>query len=87
MRNLQTEVTIQTDNMSLYYNLETDVRYKQGVDVGVAQGVAQGAAEKTRALTIKHLRKNVFSIVEIADIVDMPLAYVMDIQNEIGTEI
>jgi predicted transposase/invertase (TIGR01784 family) len=94
LRNLQTEVTTQTDNMSIYYDLETDVRYKQGVGVGIEQGVAQGieqgieqGAEVTkRNLTIKHLRKNVYSVVEIADFVDMPLEYVLAIQKEIATE-
>jgi hypothetical protein len=72
--------------MSIYYDLETDVRYKQGVDVGVEQGVAQGAAETKRALTIKHLRKHVFSIEDIADFVDMPIEYVLGIQAEIAGE-
>jgi hypothetical protein len=72
--------------MSIYYDLETDVRYKQGVDVGVAQGVAQGVAEAKRALTLKHLAKNVFTLAEIADIVDTPIEYVIGIQKEIAEE-
>ena len=91
MRSLQQSVTIQIDSMSLHYDITKDVRFQQGIEKGELQGIEKGidlgiekgATLKAHAMVMKLLRQNAMGADEIADFVEVPLAFVLECQKEL----
>ena len=84
LRSLQTEIIYQIKNMSLEYDVRQDLRYIQGAEEATAVA-AKAAAEATAkaAKTISNLfSKGILTAEEIAEIVEMPLAFVLAVQNK-----
>ena len=81
--------------MPVTYNMETDIRYNQGIEKGIREGVEKGiregmkkgvekgVLEHARTSIIKLLRNGKLSDVEIAEINDVPLSYVLELKKEI----
>ena len=92
LRSLQTEIIYQIKNMSLEYDVRQDLRYIQGAEEATAvaakaaaEATAKAAAEATAkaAKTISNLfSKGILTAEEIAEIVEMPLAFVLAVQNK-----
>ena len=70
LRSLQSEITYQINNMTLDYDVRQDLRYLQGVE------------EATVKTVKKLLSKGILTPIEIAEFVEMPLDFVLNIQNE-----
>ena len=65
--------------MPVIYDLRKDIRFKEGKE----EGLEEGALKHARLSTIRSLKKGTLSVVEIAEIVDMPLTFVLKIQKEL----
>jgi hypothetical protein len=61
--------------MPVFYDLTKDLRFKEGVK--------KCAEQKARATTIRMLRLGNFPITIIAELIDMPLSFVMQIQEQL----
>ena len=61
--------------MPIVYDLRKDSRFKEGK--------VEGKEEQARLTTIRSLNKGTLSAVEIAEMVDMPLDFVLKIQKEL----
>ena len=81
LRSLQSEITYQINNMTLDYDVRQDLRYLQGVEEADAKSakVAEAKAAKT---VLNLLSRGILTPIEIAAIVEMPLDFVLNIQNE-----
>ena len=65
--------------MPIIYDLRKDIRFKEGKE----EGKEEGLEEKARIATIRALKKGSWSAVTIADILDVPLSFVLKIQKEL----
>jgi predicted transposase/invertase (TIGR01784 family) len=91
LRKLQSETKKQVQKMPVIYDLTKDIRFKEGVEVGEergeargeARGQALGALNKARNTAIRMLKQEEFSIVKIAELLDVPLDFVVQIQKEL----
>ena len=83
LRNLQRQTKKELEKMPVIYDLRKDIRFKEGVEVGEEKGVEKGVLKHARLSTIRSLEKGTLSVVEIAEIVDMPLTFVLKIQKEL----
>jgi hypothetical protein len=83
LRNLQPEIINNISNMSIYYDITTDLRYQQGIETGIEQGIEQGALRKARRMIEKALLKGNMSLQEIADLAEVNIDFVIKVQNEI----
>ena len=61
--------------MPIIYDLRKDIRFKEGK--------VEGKEEQARLTTIRSLNKGTLSAVEIAEMVDMPLDFVLKIQKKL----
>ena len=61
--------------MPIIYDLRKDSRFKEGKE--------EGKEEQARLTTIRSLNKGILSAVEIAEMVDMPLDFVLKIQKKL----
>lgn len=69
LRDLQEETIKQTSIMPIVYDLETDIRYVQGMNKGEARGV-----EQTINASIKRqLLMKILTVQQIADSLDVPI--------------
>ena len=63
--------------MPIVYDLKKDIRFKEGVKVGMEQS----KLKKSRFFTIRFLKQGFLSAAEIAEGIDMPLDFVVKIQK------
>ena len=61
--------------MPVIYDLRKDLRFKEGVE--------EGELKRSRAATIRLLKKGIASVATIAEIVEMPISFVLQIQKEL----
>ena len=77
LRNLQSETKKELEKMPIIYDLTKDIRFKQGVEVGEEKG----GLNKARFIVIRILKRGLLPVEEIAEMVDMPLSFVLKIQE------
>jgi predicted transposase YdaD len=70
LRNLQAEIIKQLELMALTYDLEKDIRFKQGIEKGV---------EKRNIEAIQTMRQNNLSVEQIAQYLNLPLDFVKEV--------
>ena len=75
LRNLQSETKIQLEKMPIIYDLRKDIRFKEGVEVG--------REENARSAAIRALKEGSLSAKKIAEILDQPLDFILQIQKEL----
>jgi predicted transposase YdaD len=91
LRTLQSEIKKQIQKMPIIYDLKKDIRFKEGVEYGLekglekgeARGEARGELKKARLISIRLLKQGVLSPAMIAEGLDMPLSFVLAIQEEL----
>ena len=69
------------DKMPIIYDLTKDIRFKEGKEIGEEKGIEKGILKQARSSTIRLLKRGILSPVEIAEIQDVPLAFVLKIQK------
>ena len=83
IRNLQ-DLTIQKlQDMPIRYDLETDIRYQQGVEKGIEKGEAKGEAKKARQVVVTLLKDGRFTNAEIAHFAEVSEVEVEQIRKEL----
>ena len=80
LRNLQELTILLSEKMALIYDLETDIRFKQGVDRGLERGLEKGVDP----MIGKMIRRGTLSHQEIADIAAISLEHVTAIARQIS---
>ena len=64
-----------------------DLGIEKGIDLGIEKGIdlgiEKGATLKAHAMVMKLLRQNAMGADEIADFVEVPLAFVLECQKEL----
>jgi hypothetical protein len=87
LRRLQSETKKQVQKMPVIYDLTRDIRFKEGVEVGLERGEKRGQKlgelAQARLTAIRMLNQEEFSIVKIAELLDVPLNFVVQIQKEL----
>lgn len=80
--------------MAFTYDMKTDIRFKQGIEVGKKEGKAEGKKEgltegETRKATTaatKMLKTKRFTAQEIADFLDVQIDFVVAIQQKLESK-
>ncbi len=87
LRKLQSETKKQVDKMPITYDLTKDPRFIEGEQLGILkgklEGKLEGELEKARIATINLLKERLLSVDIIARVLDVPLAFVKKIQDEL----
>ena len=89
LRNLQPEIIKQLNNMSITYDVKTDLRYLQGEEEGEKKGIKKGKEEgkeeggEEMLFVIKLLKKGVLPIKEIAAKAGVSIEKVLSIKKEL----
>ena len=65
--------------MPVFYDLSKDIRFKEGLEMGREKG----ELKKARLIAIRMLKRGLLPIEEIAEMIDMPLSFVLKIQKEL----
>ena len=79
LRKLQSITKKQVQKMPIVYDLKKDIRFKEGMEAGEEKG----ELKKARLSAIRMLKEGKLSIVTIAEYLDVPLAFVVQIQEEL----
>jgi hypothetical protein len=74
LRNLQAEIIKQLENMALTYDLENDIRFKQGIEKGI---------EKEKIAVIQALLAEKMSVEKIAKITQTSITFVKKIGDKL----
>ncbi|MGA0560511.1 hypothetical protein ACO2Q8_27855 [Larkinella sp. VNQ87] len=90
LRNFQSIVTEEAETMAHGFDITIDRLYikgreegiKEGVREGMENGVKIGETRAQRHLILSALRKNLLSIEQIAELLDVPLTLVLDVQQK-----
>ncbi len=81
LRNVQKIIVEEETKMAITYNIEKDIRYNQGLEIGHEKGM-QEAAEIERTAFVKYLLQNTsHSPEQIAQLVNVPADFVMQIKK------
>jgi predicted HTH domain antitoxin len=75
LRKLQSVTKKQVQKMPIVYDLKKDIRFKEGIE--------EGEERAKRLSAIRMLKQGTLSIVTIAEYLDVPLAFVVQIQEEL----
>ena len=67
--------------MNLNYDVRQDLRYLQGVEEAEARG-AKAIADTKAKTVLNLLSRGILTPIEIAEVIEMPLDFVLNIQNE-----
>jgi hypothetical protein len=78
LRSIQQLIIKEEQTMALTYNLEKDIRYRQGLEAGVEKGIEK----KTRNFIQSLLIKTKLSLQEIADIAGVSVDFVKTIKKQ-----
>ena len=65
--------------MPIIYDLRKDIRFKEGKE----EGLEEGELKKARIAAMRFLKKGMLSPVAIAEGLDVPLSFVILIQEEL----
>ncbi len=84
LRNLQKQTIDRLTDMALIYDLKTDLRYQQGQTEGRTEGRTEGIEEKQRTIITKLLRQGKLSVEDIAEVAEVSLENVRQIQRQIN---
>ena len=79
LRNLQRQTKKELTKMPIIYDLRKDIRFKEGFE----EGEEKGELKKARVAAIRFLKKGMLSPVAIAEGLDVPLSFVILIQEEL----
>lgn len=79
LRKLQSQTKNQIDKMPITYDLTKDLRFIEGEMIGEQKG----ELKKARIATINLLKERLLSVDIIARVLDVPLAFVKKIQDEL----
>jgi hypothetical protein len=77
LRNLTRETHKQISDMGLTYNITEDFLYKEGV----IKGREEGREQAIKTFILKMLAEKIMSVEKIAEIADVPVAYVKEIEK------
>jgi hypothetical protein len=69
--------------MPIYYDIETDGLYLQGIE----KGAAQGFEKEMRFVVIQMLNAKKYSLDEISHVSGATKAYIMGIANELNIKV
>ncbi len=86
LRNLQRKIIEKLEDMSFTYDLESDIRFKQGLNQGVSQGISQGidlGKEKKAIAAIKNMLAANIPITQIAQFLDETYDFVKKIEDSL----
>ena len=83
LRKLQSQTKNQIDKMPITYDLTKDLRFIEGEQKGKIEGKIEGELKKARIATINLLKERLLSVDTIARVLDVPLAFVKKIQDEL----
>ena len=70
--------------MPIIYDLTKDLRYKEGKIEGKIEGEIEGEIKKARIATINMLKLKIFTLKQIADVLEVQLAFVKKVQAELA---
>ena len=79
LRNLQRQTKKELEKMPIVYDLRKDIRFKEGLE----EGEEKGELKKARLATIRLLKRGILSAVTIAEDLDVPLDFVLQIQAKL----
>lgn len=82
LRNLQPEIINNISNMAIHYDITTDLRYQEGIEIGIEQGIEQGDLKRLTKMVRNLLAKGKLSLQEIADVAETDIDFVIAIHNE-----
>ncbi|MCS6796326.1 MAG: hypothetical protein NZ516_10240 [Raineya sp.] len=85
LRNLQEIVTKLVEKMALTYNLENDVRFRQGVEIGIEKGLRKGEYRKT-IIAIKEMLADNFPLEKIAKYLHVSVDFVKQVAEKLKNE-
>ena len=91
LRKLQSITKKQVNKMPVIYDLRKDLRFKEGLKEGLEEGEikgeikgeAIGELKKARTATIRLLKQGLLTVNMIAEGLEMPLSFVLKIQQEL----
>ncbi len=83
LRKLQSQTKNQIDKMPITYDLTKDLRFIEGEQKGKIEGKIEGELKKARIATINLLKERLLSVDTLARVLDVPLAFVKKIQDEL----
>jgi predicted transposase YdaD len=86
LRNLTQETQKQIINMGVLYDIAQDYLYQQGIEKGIEKGVEKGVEKEKKITIIKMLKDKSLPIEKIADLMDVNIDYILQIQQEIAKE-
>jgi predicted transposase/invertase (TIGR01784 family) len=90
LRNLQEETIKQIETMPFTYNLESDIRYKQGIEKGIERGIEKGIERgiekgiesKSLEIANKMILSGIFSTEQIVDFSGLSLEKVKGLMKK-----
>lgn len=83
LRDIQPQVIQYTETMALTYNIETDVRYQQGIERGKQEGRQEGKQEGKEEMIVATLRSGLLTNEQIAQMADASLEEIQRIKKKI----
>jgi predicted transposase YdaD len=72
--------------MAFKYDIETDVAFLEGREIGEARGEQRGETRATHRFVTQMLRNQKYTLQEIADNADVSIAFVENVQKEIEAD-
>ena len=79
LRDVQSLTIKYAEAMSITYNIETDVRYQQGIE----KGTERGAKNKEESMILSLLQSRLLSDEQIAEVADTSLANIRKIKKQL----
>ena len=83
LRNLQPEVIIKLEAMSLVYDLETDIRFLQGTEKGIEIGTEKTKHAEKRLFVTNLITETEFSNEKIAKLAYVSIEFIEQIRKEL----
>lgn len=80
LRNLQGEINTIMESVAKWWKLERDPFYWKGEQVGIEKGIKKGEEKKAIEVVRSLLLKTTHTIPEIASLVDVPEAFVLQVK-------
>jgi ankyrin repeat protein len=77
LRNLQAEIIKQFSTMSIHFDIKKDLRFQQGVEIGIEIGVSQ----KNKDFVLSLLANTDFDNERIAQIVGVGVEFVQNLRK------
>lgn len=74
LRNLQVETIKEISTMPFTYDLKTDIRFKQGREIGKEEGIEQGIEQEKGQVAVKMLSQTSLTVNQIAAIAGLSIS-------------